>query len=205
MRKLLCLLAFNFVLLLSSVCHSGEIKIQALERDKVIRSSTLFVEQVKIAAKNFDFDSEDQVWHLTNGYKITLYQAGKGTQTYEGTTAKVKAENIEWQISSNAPMSDLSKTLKKSPRVKLVRLRWYNSLGGGWSDRTALYNRYDHTIREYSLEGDSSSGTGGVYKSLFSNVTDEAIYKAAQEHSYDAGFFSFGELTSYGAIREERR
>ena len=213
MRKLLCFSAFGVVLLSSAYCQASEVKVQVFRGADMIQAVTLPEGKVKAAAKNFDFDTAANTWSLAGGCAITIVQDEKHSIRFEGEAAKIQAaaEDIEWQIAANDPIDirnvpayDLLGALKKIPKESSVRLMWYYTMGGYLQGNTALYDRSNNTIKEYSRVSDNSTETGGIYSYVFTNVTDDVIEKAAKSVG-SAGPFSFSLLEDFGATRKERR
>ena len=176
----------------------------------MVQAVTLPEGKVKIAAKKFDFDAAANNWNLVDGCVITVVQDEKHSVRFEGETAKVAADDIEWQIQSsvpvdiaNLPLLDLSAVLKRNSVSSLFRLTWFYNVGSFSSSGTALYNRKTNTIKEYNLHSMDLGQAGYLYRYSYNGVTDEIIHKAAKEKGLEgSGPFDFGVLIPYGVVRQ---
>ena len=89
----------------------------------MVQDVTLPEGRIRVAAKNFEFDSDANAWELSGGCAITVTQSKKQQIRFVGDTAKVVAapEDIEWQISSPDPVDISNIPLLYSPWGSIPR------------------------------------------------------------------------------------
>lgn len=185
------------------------IKVEVLRGAKTVTIADLPKGQVKVAAQKITYDAVSDSWKLAGGFAVTIIQDQKRPLKFEGSSANVTADNIEWQLRSasplgyeNTPLVDLSEASKQDSQVTLFRVKWFYSMGSYQSSGTALYDRKQHTIKEHILVSDDAER--GIYSDLYTNVDDAMIQKAATEQGTTGGGpFDFGMLSKYGARRQE--
>ncbi|HEX8834639.1 MAG TPA: hypothetical protein VF719_10585 [Abditibacteriaceae bacterium] len=185
--------------------------------DDVVGAVELAGGKIQIAAHTISHDESTGMFNLSRGCAVTVTQSDGRKIRFAGTTAQVRAPEIELMVDGGYPsdvpyptIGILADAIKSNPQISLFRLEWGVSVGGWASEGASLYDKKKHTLREYAVSGDEFSRF--CKKVLYTGVSEAVLAqeaqseKRAQERNSDRVYaqpLSFGFLTNYGAVRKE--